>query len=47
VLTVLVGGGVALRESSSSFWADAALYKSISSYTSRDIAQLCHTYASF
>jgi hypothetical protein len=47
VLTVLVGGSVALPESSSSFWVDAALYKSISSYTSGDIAQLCHTYVSF
>jgi hypothetical protein len=47
MLAVLVGGGVALPESSSSFWVDAVLYKSITSYTGGVIAQLCHTYASF
>jgi hypothetical protein len=47
VLDVLVGGGVALPESSSGFWVNATLYKSITSYTGGAIAQLCHTYASF
>jgi hypothetical protein len=32
VLAVLVGGGVALLESSSGFWVDAELYKLITSY---------------
>jgi hypothetical protein len=32
VLAVLVGGGVALPESFSSFWVDPELYKLITSY---------------
>jgi hypothetical protein len=47
VLAVLVGGGVALPESSFGFWVDAELYKSITSYKGGAIDQLCHTYASF
>jgi hypothetical protein len=47
VLVVLVGGGVALPESSSGFWVDAELYKSIASYKGGTIHQLCHTYVSF
>jgi hypothetical protein len=47
VLAVSVGGGVALPESSSSFWDDAELYKSMTSYKGGAIDQLCHTYASF
>jgi hypothetical protein len=46
-LVVLVGGGVALPESSSGFWVDAELYKSIGSYKGSAIHQLCHTYVSF
>jgi hypothetical protein len=47
VLVVLVGGGVALLESSSGFWVDAEQYKSIASYKSGAIQQLCHTHTSF
>jgi hypothetical protein len=47
VPAILVGGGVALPESSSSFWVDAELYKSITSYKGGAINQLCHTYTSF
>jgi hypothetical protein len=47
VLAVLVGGGVALPESSSGFWVDAELYKSITSYKGGAIHQLCHIYVSF
>jgi hypothetical protein len=47
VLVVLVGGAVALPESSSRFCVNAELYKSIASYKGGAIHQLCHTYASF
>jgi hypothetical protein len=47
VLAVLFDGGVALPESSSGFWVDAELYKSITSYKDGAIDQLCQTYASF
>jgi hypothetical protein len=47
VLAVLVGGGVALLDSSSGLWVDAELYKSITSYKGDDIDQLCYIQISF
>jgi hypothetical protein len=46
-MTVFVGGGVALPNSSSSLWVDAEQYKSITSYKGDDIDQLCYTQTSF
>jgi hypothetical protein len=47
VLAVLVGGGVALLDSSSGLWVDAELYKSKTSYKGDDIDQLCYIQISF
>jgi hypothetical protein len=46
-MAVLVGGDVALPDSSSGLWVDAELYKSIISYKGDDIDQLCYTHTSF
>jgi hypothetical protein len=46
-MIVLVGGGVALPDSSSDLWVDAELYKSITSYKGDDIDQLCYTQTIF
>jgi hypothetical protein len=46
-MTVLVGGGVALPDSSSGLWVNAELYKSITSYKGDDIDQLFYTQTSF
>jgi hypothetical protein len=46
VMAVLGGDGVAPPDSSSGLWVDAELYKSITSYKSDDIDQLCYTHTS-
>jgi hypothetical protein len=46
-MAVLVGGGVALPDSSFGLWVDAELYKLITSYNGDDIDQLCYTQTSF
>jgi hypothetical protein len=47
MMAVLVGGGVALPDSSSGLWVNVELYKSITSYKGDDIDQLCYTQTSF
>jgi hypothetical protein len=46
-MAILVGGGVALPDSSFGLWVDAELYRSITSYKCDDIEQLCYTQTSF
>jgi hypothetical protein len=46
-VAVLGGGGVALPDSSSGFWVDAQLYKSITSNKGDDFDQLFYTQTSF
>jgi hypothetical protein len=46
VMAALGGGGVALPDSSFGLCVDAELYKSITSYKSDDIDQLCYTHTS-
>jgi hypothetical protein len=46
MMAALGGGGVAPPDSSSGLWVDAELYKSITSYKSDDIDQLCYTHTS-
>jgi hypothetical protein len=46
VMAALGGGGVAPPDCSSGLCVDAELYKSITSYKSNDIYQLCYTHTS-